>query len=764
MKRIKLFLAALMVALMAQGSASAATVTVAFTYAGDTISQWDDTPSFGIYLKGYELAFQDYPYDGKWVYQLDVDDMYVGQSVSYTSSLGHKGKITIADGLKISLECKKLNVTTKNSQDYPMSWQEVYIYDEDNKDFRLSTNYEGKDSIYLNSGNYSYRWREEYGSFSLTDDYELNLKEKGGQQPSSSVRLYIKSRYGDFPYEDYNKSASLYEAGNDDDNYRWMGINGSTDVEPGSYYIKDGIGIKTDPFVVTKDTTIWFDYHKVTFNSKTGNNPNKSQDIEIYTNPDDYNNERVTTNANGSGTIYLLAGQYCYNTAGITGTFTVGNEDQTVNISTSKVVITLNCDDPDLLGKQSFYWTDGENFSNSAQPLDGKIICYGAPGKYKLIINNICSEEIEMQEGENAKTIQLYSLQFTSNQTSGGKMSVEISDDLDVSFGRKVLLTAGTYDYRVNYASERTEFELSQNKEIALNFCKLTITATDNEGPVEDEWIGIAGRYYRTDDKGQVEATLPYGDYKITCSESDEDKQVTLSTAESSVDFTVRPYVVFRMTYKGRPMNDILDAYCTETGDFEIIVENGIAKSRLIPGKAYEIEDYYGTTTITAGCAIDLGVLQVTTDGMGIAFPMENWEAVSEYDVIVGSTVRLTAIPVSGETFNCWDINGVTYQNGMIDVTIPASVTKAKAVFGGGSQTQIRQSSVNTSFQFDDNYIYLPSAVQGEASIYAADGKLTKNLGILGDKIGIADLPEGNYIIVLSCGDEPTQVARFNKK
>ena len=84
MKRIKLFLAALMVALMAQGSASAATVTVAFTYAGDTISQWDDTPSFGIYLKGYELAFQDYPYDGKWVYQLDVDDMYVGQSVSYT--------------------------------------------------------------------------------------------------------------------------------------------------------------------------------------------------------------------------------------------------------------------------------------------------------------------------------------------------------------------------------------------------------------------------------------------------------------------------------------------------------------------------------------------------------------------------------------------------------------------------------------------------------------------------------------------------------
>ncbi len=764
MRSIKLFLATLMVALMAQGSASAATVTVAFTYAGDTISQWDDMPSFGIYLKGIELASVGYSYDEKWVYQLDVDDMYLGQSVSYTSSLGHKGKITIADGLKISLECKKLNVTVKNSQDYPMSWQDVSIYNEDDINFRLTTGYEGKDSIYLNSGNYSYRWREEYGSFSLTDDYELNLKEKGGQQPSSSVRLYLKARYGDFPYDDYNKSASLYEAGNDDDNYRWLGINGSTDIEPGSYYIKDGMGIKTDPFTVTKDTIIWFDYHKVTFNSKTGTNPNKSQDIEVFTNPDDYNNERITTNANGSGTLYLLAGQYSYNTAGITGTFTVGNEDKTVNISTSRVVITLNCDEPELLGKQSFVWTDGENYYERAQVLDGKIICYGAPGKYKLIINEVCSEEIEMQEGENAKTIQLYSLQFTSNLTSGGRMSVQISDDLDVSFGRKVLLTAGTYDYRVNYASERTEFELSQNKEIALNFCKLTITATDNEGPVEDEWIGISGRYYRTNDKGQVTETLPYGEYKITCSDSDEDKQVTLSTAESSVDFTVRPYVVFSMTYKGRPMNGTLDAYGTETGDYEIYVENGIAKSRLIPGKAYEIEDYYGTATITAGCTVELGVLQVTTDGMGIAFPMENWESVSEYDVIVGSTVRLTAIPVSGETFNCWDINGTTYQNGMIDLTIPSSRTRAKAVFGSGSQTQIRQSSVNTSFQFDDNYIYLPSAVQGEASIYAADGKLTKNLGILGDKIGIADLPEGNYIIVLSCGDEPTQVARFNKK
>ena len=763
MRSIKLFLATLMVALMAQGSASAATVTVAFTYSGDTISQWDDMPRFGIYLRGTELASQDYSYDGKWLYELDVEDMYVGESVSYTSSLGHNGKLTIADGLKISLDCKKLTVTVKNSQDRPMSWQEVYIYNENNDDIRLSTNYEGKDSIYLKSGDYSYRWNEENGSFSLTNDYELNLKEKVEQAPST-VRLSIKARYGDFPYENYSKSAILYESGNEEDYYRWMSINNSTDVEPGSYFIKDGIGIKTDPFVITKDTLIWFDYHKVSFNSKTGINPNKSQEIQIYTNTDDSEYEDVVTNANGSGTLFLQAGQYAYNTAGITGTFTVGNEDQTVNISTSKVEITFNCDDPDLLGKQSFVWSDGEQYSQRTQPQDGKIICYGAPGKYKLIINEVCSEEIEIKEGENFKTIQLYSLLFTSNLTLGGRTSVQISDDLDVSFGRKVLLTAGTYDYRVNYSSERTEFELNQNKEITLNFCKLTITATDNEGPVEDEWISIAGRYYRTDEKGQVKETLPYGEYKITCSDSDEDKQVTLSTAESSVNFTVRPFVVFNMTSKGRPINGVLDAYCTETGDYEIRVENGIAKSRLISGKAYEIEDYYGTATITAGCTVELGVLQVTTDGMGIAFPMENWESVSEYDVIVGSTVRLTAIPVSGETFNCWDINGVTYRNGMIDVTIPTSVTKAKAVFGNSSHTQVRQSSVNTSFQFDNNFIYLPSAVQGEASIYAADGKLTKSLGILGDKIGIADLPEGNYIFVLSCGDEPTQVARFNKK
>ena len=126
MRSIKLFLATLMVALMAQGSASAATVTVAFTYSGDTISQWDDMPRFGIYLRGTELASQDYSYDGKWLYELDVEDMYVGESVSYTSSLGHKGKITIADGLKISLECKKLKSVEIPSSVIGIDWCAFY--------------------------------------------------------------------------------------------------------------------------------------------------------------------------------------------------------------------------------------------------------------------------------------------------------------------------------------------------------------------------------------------------------------------------------------------------------------------------------------------------------------------------------------------------------------------------------------------------------------------------------------------------------------
>jgi len=42
-------------------------------------------------------------------------------------------------------------------------------------------------------------------------------------------------------------------------------------------------------------------------------------------------------------------------------------------------------------------------------------------------------------------------------------------------------------------------------------------------------------------------------------------------------------------------------------------------------------------------------------------------------------------------------------------------------------------------------------------------GKLMKNIGVSGGKVGIYDLPKGVYVITVSSGNEDTKVARFMK-
>ena len=160
---------------------------------------------------------------------------------------------------------------------------------------------------------------------------------------------------------------------------------------------------------------------------------------------------------------------------------------------------------------------------------------------------------------------------------------------------------------------------------------------------------------------------------------------------------------------------------------------------------------------------MSLGTINVTCDGMGIALPMENWEAVSSYPVLVGATVRLAAIPVSGVNFQKWDINGTDYTEGMIDLTIKAAVTNAKAVFGGTIPSKVNSRQINTSFSNDEQYVYLPDDVNGTVNIYSMEGKQMKNIGVSGNRIGIYDLPAGAYILTLECVDGDIQVARFMK-
>jgi len=766
MKRILLFLAVTMAALLIPNSAWASfQVSVAFTHGEDTIASYNDQPQIAFYYKGETVgqAYSPYNYDEQWLYILDINDSYAGKTVSYESSLGHIGKITLSssDPNKLSLDCKKLIVTIKDSQNQPLQYQSVSLTDENNQDYYCQMNNFGKDSVYLKVGVFRYYFDNRDGSFTLTKDDSLNLV----KQVPQTVTLRVKSRHGDFPLS--GNSFRLYKYG-EKDNSEY--IYSSTQVKPGSYWIQDDAGTFTDKIDITKDTLVWLDYYKVTFNSKTGTSPNENQRISITADPESYYSQSVTTNANGEASKLLLSGNYTYSAGGTTATFTVEKEDKTVNISTSKVVITLNSDEQDLLDDQDYRWYKGDDYGENVKPINGKITIFAAPGDYNLEINNVCNIEVKVNQGENAKTISLHSLKFTSNVASPGR--IYVNEIYSFNFNKKYLFAAGTYSYTLNYGGDAIgQIELNQNKEVPINYAKLTVTVSDDKGLVQGERVDLGDRYSGvSDENGKVQfQVLAGGQFELAATSCDVSKPVTVD-ADKEERLTLSPYVNFNVESNGQPLtaNGLSISETTSGFDYNVNVKNGKAQARLDPTKTYTVGRYHGTATITEGSTLKLGYIHITTEGAGVAFPMENWETTSSYPVIVGATVRLTAIPAGGGAFTKWDVDGTSHTEAMLDLTISNPQTKAKAVFGDATPdpnpTQVRQSSINATFSFDESYVYLPQSIEGKADIYSVDGKQVKSLGVSGNKIGIYDLSQGNYVLILNSDTDIPQVAKFNKK
>lgn len=763
MKRFHLFLAVIMTALLIPNSAWADfQVTVAFTHGEDTIASYNDQPQIAFYYKGENIgqAYSPYNYDEPWLYVLDIDDSYAGKTVSYKSSLGHIGKIALSasEPNKLSLDCKKLIITIKNGQDVPLSYQNLSLTDENNEDYYCQTDFYGKDSVYLYVGVFQYYFDNQRGSFTLTDDDSLNIV----KQVPQTVTLRVNSRYGDFPQN--GSSFYLYKYG-DKNNYQHL--YGNTQVKPGSYWIKDDAGTFTGKIDIVKDTVVWLDYYKVTFDSKTGNIPNENQNISITADPESYNLQKVTTNSKGQASQLLLPGEYTYEAGGTTGTFTLGEEDKTVNISTSRVVITLNTDEPDELDNQEYRWFKEGEYGNYVNQVNGKLTIAAAPGDYKLAINDVSVIDVKINEGDNAKNITLYSVKFTSNIVSPGR--VYINETYNFNYDTKYLLPAGTYSYTTNYGGDAIgQIELNQNKVIPITYSTLTVTVSDNKGVVEGERIDFGQYSNVTDENGKVKFQVLTGSQgELSATSCNVSKDVTID-ADKDETLTLDPYVNFNVESNGQPLTTI-GLLISENGggfDYNVNVKNGVAKARLDPTKKYSVGHYHGTTTITEGSTLKLGYIHITTQGAGVAFPMENWETTSSYPVVVGATVRLTAIPVSGGSFKEWNINDTKFTDGMIDLTITTPQTTATAIFNGSASphTQIRIAPVNTTFSYDDSYVYLPSEVQGKVSIYSSDSKLVKSIGVAGDKVGIYDLPQGTYVLTLTPVTGDTLVARFLKK
>ena len=749
-------------------------VTMTFKYINsnnevivNAMSSWD-TP-LSVYSQGERVATTTAINDDNWnftgTWSMTFDDTLAGKTVSYETGFGQRGTFTVTEGETLTATLVMLTVTVKDTEGQPVSDTSVRIYTPDGDYNSYWTNGDGQFTrYYAPSTGYRWTWGEQEGSFNMMVDYALDIT----KQAATSFSLSVRGRYGDYPIN--TGYWYVYKYGNTENQITSFSSGSSTKLEAGDYWVKDELGVFSDKITLSADMVYWVEYHKVTFKSMTGTKPNVGQEIRVSFDPDSWSSNRANTNASGEATMYLRAGNYTYTVMNTSTEFTVSDADQTVAISTSSVTITLDCDAVDL-SNQTFSWgkQDANSYNmNYVQP-EGKTIVISPvmPGSYKLVVNGVNTVDFEVTAGENTKTIQLYALQFATNIETTNQVYInEGAARLD--FNKKYYLLAGDYAYGLSYYGEPIgTVTLAQNTDISLNYGTLTVTVKDSKGAVAGQQISFDGNYLNTDENGQVKFTKLVGEYELVALDSYVSQTVDLKVGEQSVTLTIPDEVTFNVLHMGQPVNANglwLEAADDNTMSYRAVVENGVAKVRLVPGKNYRVGGYHGTTTITEGCNVSLGKLNVTCDGMGIALPMENWDATSTYYVLVGSVVRLAAIPVSGVGFQKWDINGNEHKEGMIDLTITAVETTAKAVFGQTIPSKVSTLQTNASFDSDNQFIYLPENVEGTMRIYALDGKLMKSIGVVGQQVGIYDLPMGAYVVTLSTDNGETKVARFLKQ
>ena len=418
----------------------------------------------------------------------------------------------------------------------------------------------------------------------------------------------------------------------------------------------------------------------------------------------------------------------------------------------------------------------------------------------KICINGIVVE-IDIyrlaENAENTARLNLCTLRFNSEDTMEIPLRSYSShiDYFNIGNSSTVLSTNKDYylpkdvQYRYNYANKDNEIILNADKAIDLpNLYEVTIKVQEPDGtPAND----LNVRYHNNDMSGYISkvngdtaiyVTQGLMEIEVYSSGVTYDKKTVDVNSPKTVTMTVPKSITFTCKVNGEDYVDYLNIIDCETDKgfhFDHASENRDYKVRFDPDKNYrvctrashreEYDDYgyvEGAIKFTDGMDLRIGTLTVQNEGAGLAFPFAPFGTSYYYFVFVGNTIRLAAVPVGKGEFQSWDINGKEYTDPIMDFKIKDDITVATAQFNSGIATRIQSKDSNVqpiNVSIDGNYLILPNDIEASAAIYSIDGRLTKSLGVVGDRINIGDMPSGTYVLTLTNGGL-RQSAQFVKQ
>lgn len=610
----------------------------------------------------------------------------------YITETNHTGQISESN---ILLTCQKLTITLVDQENNPISSESIDIYENGNSVTHQSTNKAGEATFFLKpSKQYAYKCSFSQGAVPLLANTSITIKQSC---------LEIVAKYGDYPIQ--NESFSLYSTYNPTTPIASESIypsyySGKVKfyVPAGDYFIKNKLGIVTPVSFTDTNKTIYLEYKKVKFISQN-NDPNILKNITVK--HEGYSSENKITDGEGFAEFYLLPGVYTYTHLSGNGTFVVEDWDIQIDLTSYPTTIILQNQETGNY-YPNFNFTikyDGNDVKESFMTDNtGKYNIQLLPGKYTVVINEICSYTIESPSSGEIN-IPLYDIEFINKEANESDY-IHITNTQNAygtfKFNTKYSFISNTYTYQYyckNSLSQQLSLTLNNNTRIDINATSVTIHVYDNGKPYTGHII-----FY--------------------------DENFTPITTNC--------------------VNGKLTSHLRENTYYYVYPSAGLLSSGFQKMK------------ITDGMEIHLTDVLIQEQGAGLTFPLRNISN-TPMKCIAGTNIRLSAIPMNGNTYAKWIINDTEYDTDMVEYTVPYTPITATAVFEDKSTTALTQVTSTEDWNIVPNpvkdMIALPEEYDGDIHIYSSDGTLIQTTHIVGNQIDVSHLHTGMYLMILEYPD-----------
>ena len=593
--------------------------------------------------------------------------------------------------------------------------------------------------------------------------------------------------------------------------YYTLANNGSVVLPEGSYSVrlvdKDlGTTTASKSITLSSDQTVSLNNYNITVNLNTTHPDNL---ILIYSNSEDYVRSYYGDGATiieNHSSISLLEGTRIY-----VGVYDKKSNqtleykkiemeaDQTVDFDINFFNLTVN-----------FSATRPDNLILIYSENSSYVRYYQDYGERATIMEN--QSPVSFSEGtriyvgvydkESQETVYYKEVVMDSDKTEDFKLNLvslnisapaEIQDDIDIylsstsstnyyykEINESVLVPDGKYEIKVK-TSRQTIYktlDVSEDTSLDIKVNKLAITCQDIDGNVASD-IRLQLRSnkndgyssYRTDENGQVISYWFEGDtVRITPEDNNFDvsNYIVIMSEDKNVTLKVPNKITFKLYVDGRPYtkyahifnfdNQPMNYDDDDKGNYTLRYDSKH------PLRLY-MDDLHGSSTYcdegfvagyfipTDGCKVEVASVSVQSDGKGLVFPRNDFQPQQIYRMFVGNVVRLAAVPVGDGKFVNWEINGKQYTQPLIDYTVTDDAVTAIAHFSGDVTTNVKgvtpPSSEQITVSIEGGILRLPESVEGDASFYSVDGRMVKQVGVVGDRIVISDLPAGAYVLTL---------------